>query len=87
MAAMECVAREFCGDPKPTFGKLVERYPDMLPRPLNVGVEKAWGYASEMGRHVREGNALQRDEAELIVGIAASVSTYLTRKRAQQPSG
>jgi hypothetical protein len=84
MAAMECVAREFCGEPQPTFGKLVERYPDMLPRPLNQGVEKAWGYASEVGRHVREGRVPERDEAELIVGIAATVSTYLTRKKARQ---
>jgi hypothetical protein len=84
MAAMECVAREFCGEPQPTFGKLVERHPDMLPRPLGQGVEKAWGYASEMGRHVREGRVLEREEAELIVGIAASVSTYLTRKKARE---
>lgn len=84
MAAMECVAREFCGEPQPTLGKLIERYPDMLPRPLNQGVEKAWGYASEMGRHVREGRVLEREEAELLVGIAASVSTYLTRKKARQ---
>jgi hypothetical protein len=56
----------------------------MLPPPLDKGVEKAWGYASEMGRHVREGRELEREEAELIVGIAASVSTYLTKKRARQ---
>jgi len=31
MAAMECVAREYCNDPQPTFGKLIGRYPDMLP--------------------------------------------------------
>lgn len=84
MAAMECVAREFCGEPQPTFGKLIERHPNMLPRPLNQGVEKAWGYASEMGRHIREGRIPEREETELIVGIAASVSTYLTRKMARQ---
>jgi hypothetical protein len=84
MAAMECVAREFCGQPQPTFGKLVERYPNMLPRPLDEGVEKAWGYASEMGRHVREGRVPEREEAELVVGIAATISTYLTRKKARQ---
>ena len=84
MAAMECVAREFCGEPQPTFGKLIQRHPDMLPPPLNQGVEKAWGYASEMGRHVREGRVPEREEAELIVAIAASVSTYLTKKRARQ---
>ncbi len=84
MAALECVAREFCGEPQPTFGKLIERYPNMLPRPLDQGVEKAWGYASEMGRHVREGRLPERDEAELIVGIAATIATYLTKKKAGQ---
>ena len=83
MAAMECVAREYCDDPQPTFGKLIGRYPDMLPRPLDQGVEKAWGYASEMGRHIREGRMPEREAAELIVGIAATVSTYLTRKKAR----
>jgi len=83
MAAMECVARKFCGQPQPTFGKLVERYPKMLPRPLDEGVEKAWGYASEMGRHIREGRVPDREEAELIVGIAATISTYLTKKKAR----
>jgi hypothetical protein len=84
MAAMECIAREYCGEPQPTFGKLIERYPNMLPRPLNQGIEKAWGYASEMGRHVREGRILGREETELVVGIAAVVSTYLTKKRERQ---
>lgn len=84
MAAMECVAREFCNEPQPTFGRLIERHPDMLPRPLNQGVEKAWGYASEMGRHIREGRVPEREEAELIVGIAATISTYLTRKKERQ---
>jgi hypothetical protein len=78
MAAMEC------GEPQPTFGKLIQRHPDMLPPPLNQGVEKAWGYASEMGRHVREGRMPDREEAELVVGIAATVATYLTKKKARQ---
>ncbi|MGJ5818781.1 AbiJ-NTD4 domain-containing protein [Paludibaculum fermentans] len=84
MAAMECVAREFCEEPQPTFGKLIQRHPYMLPPPLNQGVEKAWGYASEMGRHVREGRMPDREEAELVVGIAATVATYLTKKKARQ---
>jgi hypothetical protein len=84
MAAMECVAREFCGEPQPSFGKLIKRYPEMLPPPLNQAVDKAWGYASEMGRHLREGREPEREEAELIVGVAAAVSSYLTRKRARQ---
>jgi len=31
-------------------------------------VEKAWGYASEMGRHGREGRTPELKEVELIAG-------------------
>jgi hypothetical protein len=74
------VARTACGDPSPTLGKLLERYPKLIPKPLDSAVEKAWGYASEKGRHIREGEEPSRDEAELIVGIAATVATFLSRK-------
>jgi hypothetical protein len=80
MAALECVARTVCGDPKPTLGKLLERHPQLIPKPLDSAVEKAWGYASERGRHMREGEEPSRGEAELIVGIAATVAIFLARK-------
>jgi len=79
MAALECVARDTCGNPKATLGDIIKRYPDLLPKPLDTAVEKAWGYASEMGRHIREGREPQRKEVELIVGLAATVATYLSR--------
>ncbi|MGA2260649.1 MAG: hypothetical protein ABSH28_04345 [Acidobacteriota bacterium] len=79
MAALECVARDACGDPKATLGDILKRHPDLLPKPLDTAIEKAWGYASEMGRHIREGRQPDRKEAELIVGLAATVSTYLSR--------
>lgn len=80
MAALECVVRSACGDSNPTLGKLLVRYPGLLPKPLDAAVEKAWGYASEMGRHIREGKTPSRQDAELVVGIAAIVATYLSRK-------
>ena len=79
MAALECVAREACGDPKATLGDILKRHPDLIPKPLDASVEKAWGYASEMGRHIREGRQPDRKEAELVVGLAAALSTYLSR--------
>jgi hypothetical protein len=39
-------------------------------------LRKAWGFASEMGRHIREGRQPDRKEAELIVGLAVTISTY-----------
>lgn len=80
MAALECVARKACGDPNPTLGKLLERHPGIIPKPLDSAVEKAWGFASERGRHIREGEEPTRADAELIVGIAATVATFLARK-------
>jgi hypothetical protein len=80
LAALECVARSAANDPKPTLGQILVRYPGLLPSPLNVAVEKLWGYASEQGRHLREGRVPTYPEAELAVYVCASVSSYLSAK-------
>ncbi|HKQ56964.1 MAG TPA: hypothetical protein VJY35_03775 [Candidatus Eisenbacteria bacterium] len=80
MAALEAVARRACGDERATLGDILKRHEGLLPRPLDAAVEKVWGYASEMGRHLREGRAPGRDEAELVVGVVAAASTYLVRR-------
>lgn len=80
MAALECVARTASGD-SDTLGAILKRHPSLIPKPLDTAVEKAWGYASERARHIKEGSEPARDEAELIVGIAATVATYLSRKK------
>jgi hypothetical protein len=79
MAALECVCRDVCGDEKATLGEIIKRYPGTIPKPLDDAISKAWGYASEMARHVREGRRPDRREVELVVGLAATVATYLTR--------
>ena len=79
MAALECVARGICGDEKATLGEVIKRYSGIIPKPLDESVAKAWGYASEMARHIREGRKPDRKEAELIVGLAATVATYLSQ--------
>lgn len=83
MAALECVARDVCGDQKATLGDLLKRNPGLLPAPLDQMVEKAWGYASERGRHLREGREPELEEVELIVGLASIVATYLSKKLKQ----
>lgn len=77
--ALECVARDVCGDGKATLGEVIKKYPGTIPKPLDESVSKAWGYASEMARHIREGHTPARKEVELIVGLAATVATYLSR--------
>lgn len=77
MAALECTAREVTGDSKATLGEVIKRNPDLFPKPLDSALAKMWGYASETSRHVREGQAPTRAEAELVVGVAASCCSYL----------
>jgi len=80
MAATECVAREAASDPRATLGEILNRHPGLVPRPLDEALEKIWGFASEMARHLREGRTPSYEEAELAVITSAGVVTYLERK-------
>ena len=80
MAAAECVARVAANDPKATLGEILDRYPGLVPRPVDEGLTKMWGYASEMARHLREGREPTFEEAELAVIVSAGVITYLNKK-------
>jgi hypothetical protein len=80
LASLECVARTAAGDPKATLGEILSNHPGLIPRPLDDGVKKIWGYGSETARHLREGRAPSYEEAELVVLSSAAVATYLERK-------
>ncbi len=82
MAALECVARDICGDPKQTLGALLKSHGSKLaiPPPLDAAVVKVWGYASEVGRHLQEGREPSPEEAELVTTVCAAVVTYLVKK-------
>ncbi len=79
MAALECVANDVCGEKGETLGQVVKKHPDKFPPPLGDAVSKLYGFASEKGRHVTEDGENDPKEVELIVGIAATVATYLSR--------
>jgi hypothetical protein len=81
LAAVECAARDVTGDVKATLGELIKRNPRFFPPPLDVAVEKAWGFASEHGRHLREGREPAAEEAQLVVGLAAALSSYIAAKK------
>ncbi len=85
MAALECIARDVTNDPKATLGTILQRHRGQLriPRPLDEAVEKMWGFASEMGRHIREGRSPEFEEAILLVEISAAVSSYLAKKHSK----
>ncbi|MDM8350883.1 hypothetical protein P8H27_18570 [Pseudomonas sp. sp1636] len=79
MASLECVAREITGDRKANLGDIMKRHTYIIPEPLDQAIIKAWGYASENGRHIREGREPSLNEAELIVGLSASLGSYLIK--------
>ncbi len=79
-AAVECVLRNITGEHNATLGQILKKRKDIIPPPLNVSVEKAWGYASDRARHVREGDVLDYSEAEFVVTQFISVANFLVRK-------
>jgi len=80
MAALECVLRELTGDGNATLGKIIKGHTTLIPRPLDQAVVKAWGFASNRGRHLQEGSSPVYEDAELIVSIAGAVCSYLMHK-------
>lgn len=80
MAALECIAKDVTGEAKLTLGDWVKKNHSAFPQPLGNAVEKLWGYSSQYGRHVQEGKPAAYEEAELVVGVAGALSTYLMRK-------
>lgn len=80
MASLECVARQVTGDQQAILGKIMNDSRTLIPAPLDQAVIKTWAYASEFGRHVQEGREPSFEDAELVVGLCASVSSYLIKK-------
>lgn len=80
MASLECVARQLTGDHQATLGKIMNDNRMLIQAPLDQVVIKTWAYASEFGRHLQEGREPSFEDAELVVGLCASVSNYLIKK-------
>lgn len=80
MASLECVARQLTGDQQATLGQILNDHRMLIQAPLDQAVKKTWAYASEFGRHLQEGREPSFEDAELVVGLCASVSNYLIRK-------
>lgn len=79
MGSLECIARDIVDNPKATLGEILKRYPTLIPKPLDTALSQIWGFASNEARHVQEGREISREDAELVVGLAASVATYVSR--------
>ena len=76
MGALEATARDVTGQSNDTLGQLISEL--SLPKPLDKAVDKLWGYASDRARHIREGQAVDTAEAEMVVIVACAVCTFLT---------
>jgi hypothetical protein len=79
IASLECVAREVSGS-KDTLGRWIKNHPEAFPKPLGDYVEKIWGFSSEHGRHLVESGEPSIDEAELVLGLSATLGSYLSKK-------
>ena len=80
MGALEAVARGLAGNENASLGEILKRHPQLLPPPLDKALSQVWGYSSSVARHVVEGQDPQREEAELVVGLASTVATYLSKR-------
>lgn len=80
IASLECVARQLTGDHQATLGKIMNDHRMLIQAPLDQAVKKTWAYASEFGRHLQEGREPSFEDAELVVGLCASISNYLIKK-------
>ncbi len=80
LAALECVARSVCGESGATLGAVLSRHKNLFPPPMNAALEKLWGFASERGRHLREGHEPEHDDVVLVVHVAAAATLYLAAK-------
>lgn len=79
MAAVECLCKYLFGTPSDTLGKIIKDNRDKFPNPLDVVLDKLWGFTSNYGRHVIEGKTPSYEEAELVVHICASLIPYLKK--------
>ena len=84
LAALEAVAKDVTGQENLTLGQVIAqgRLNELLPSEnIRQSVMSAWRYANDEGaRHGREGREPERTEGEFIVGLAATVATYLNKK-------
>jgi len=77
MASLECLATDILGSQK-TLGAIINNLD--LPSPVDKAAEKMWGFASNQGRHIKEGKKPEFAEAMLTVHFCAALIAYLSQK-------
>ena len=80
MAALECFSRQKLGESSSTLGDVIKRHRSELTSPLDIALEKLWGFASNNGRHIQEGSTVEYEDAELTLNVCFSLISYLEKK-------
>jgi hypothetical protein len=79
MAALECTAKLIARNDGGTFGDVLKQRNLNLPPQLSEMLKKAWGFASDRGRHVNDGRSVSYPDAELMLNLCEAVIVYLLR--------
>lgn len=82
MMACESIARSMTGFAKPTLGQLTSRLP--IEKSIATIIARLWGYASEHGRHCKEGQIVDPSDAKFVVDFALTICTRLAECKAVQ---
>jgi hypothetical protein len=77
--ALECTAKVIAGNDSDTLGDVLKKGTLKLPPPLSAMLSKAWGFASDRGRHVHDGKPVSYPDAELMLALADAMIVYLLR--------
>lgn len=79
LASIECLLRDIFNLPNESLGDIVRRNRNNITSPLDVVIEKLWGYASNHGRHVGEGTEPTFEEAQFVLYTTSSIVTFITK--------
>jgi hypothetical protein len=81
MAALECTAKLIAGAKAGTLHEVLKSRKLNLPLHLSEMLDKAWGFSSERGRHVKEGKPISYPDAELMLNLCEAMIVYLFRSQ------
>jgi hypothetical protein len=65
---------------KKGLSEYLQENPGLFHPALKEGLDKVYGYASDVARHGKEGTQPAHEDAEFVVATCAAVCTLLTRK-------
>ena len=77
LAAVECLARDIFNAPASTLGDIIKKNKAHFTSPLDIVIDKLWGYASNHGRHMGEGTTPSFAEAQFVLYASSAIIIFL----------